>query len=116
NARPFSSIGHLEACGLNLPFLAWRELADHDLTDVELQPKLRHSLWVDFKRDLSRWRQSAAHAREPLSTWASSILKARSFAYWDWKDPGPFLRRVVETVPSAQRAWGKGDAWLRSKG
>jgi predicted ATP-grasp superfamily ATP-dependent carboligase len=114
NARPFSSIGHLEACGLNLPYLAWRELAGEDLGDVALQPRLRHSLWIDFKRDLSRWRQLDADTREPLDEWAASAMKARSFAYFDWRDPGPFLRRVLETISPTERLSRMGRKWVAS--
>ena len=40
NARPFSSIGHLHDCGLNLPLLAYRELCGEDLSHVPIRPTL----------------------------------------------------------------------------
>jgi predicted ATP-grasp superfamily ATP-dependent carboligase len=116
NARPFSSIGHLEACGLNLPHLAWRELAGHDLSDVDVAPQLRPSIWVDFKRDLARWRESPPSEREPLGEWARSLLQARSFAYFELTDPGPFARRVLNTLPAASSAWRRVKASARANG
>src|SRR4051794_7243336 len=34
NARPFTSIGHVEACGINLPFLHYREMTGRALAAV----------------------------------------------------------------------------------
>ena len=89
NARPFSSIGHLTACGLNLPLLAYRELAGDDLAEVDPQPRLRHRFWIDLMSDLW-WAQSKREAADlQWAPWVGTILRAREHAYWSWRDPGP---------------------------
>ena len=100
NARPFSSIGHLTACGLNLPLLAYRELIGDDLAGLEQRPVLKHKYWIDLLRDLRSSRLSGVMG---WSDWFRSILRCRSFAYWDWRDPGPGLYRVLQIFTLVMR-------------
>ena len=102
NARAFLSIGHLTSCGLNLPFLAYQDLVDDDLSHLSLKPKLVHKYWTDLRRDLGS--MQIKHGRGELS-WreALSTLKCRSFAYWDISDPGPGLYALQELLKSILR-------------
>ena len=93
NARPFSSIGHLCDCSLNLPLLAYRDLSGDDLTQVEPRPALRHLFWIDLRRDISCVRALAPAERPPFQQWLRSILTCRSHAYFSLRDPGPGLYR-----------------------
>lgn len=94
NARPFSSIGHLTSCGLNLPLLAYRELTGDDLSDVAPQPQLRHRFWIDLLSDLW-WVQSKRDTDSfELAPWLRTILRSKDHAYWSWRDPGPGVYRM----------------------
>jgi len=92
NARPFSSIGHLTDCGLNLPLLAYRELLGDDLSDVHPRPALAHLYWLDFVADMFSFRATDSPSRV---AWLRSLLKCRSFAVWDRGDPGPWLQTTL---------------------
>jgi D-aspartate ligase len=94
NARPFSSIGHLKSCGLNLPLLAYQDLTGGDLLRVEARPTLRHSFWVDILPDLYSFSEKKAQNKSSWSDWLRSVAACRDFAYWDIHDPGPGLYRL----------------------
>ena len=116
NARPFLSIGHLLDCGLNLSFLAYRDLIGDELSDVEPQPKLQHRYWVDLLRDVRAFRSHASNRPTALA-WLLSLMKVSSHAYWSWRDPGPTLSRLRDTsrlVVGVLRKIGKPQAVLRS--
>ncbi|MEZ4309912.1 MAG: hypothetical protein R3F14_17885 [Polyangiaceae bacterium] len=103
NARPFLSIGHLADAGLNLPLLAYRELIGEPLDAAALSPSLAHCYWTDFNRDL---RSFHAGFRDHGQTWGdlvSSILACRSFAYFDARDPGPWLCRTLDLAKTLIR-------------
>ena len=91
NARPFSSIGHLCDGGLNLPWLAWRELQGDGLADVNPTPALASTLWVDALRDIASWRRSGCGS---VARWVWLWLRTRHHAYWQASDPGPAYRQL----------------------
>ncbi len=93
NARPFTSVGHLQACGLNLPLLAYHDLVGNDLSYVEVQPKLKHKYWIDLLLDLWSLQDKLDDKSISFKTWLKTIPRCRSSAYWSWKDPGPGLYR-----------------------
>lgn len=96
NARPFTSIGHLTSCGLNLPLLAYRELLEEDLSDVEYRPLVKHKYWIDFLHDLWSLKEKKERNEIKWLEWAKSVLPCKSFAYWDWRDPGPGIYRAYQ--------------------
>lgn len=98
NCRPFSSIGHLEDSGINLPELAYFEAIGDTSRLLELKEtsSVRHTYWIHFARDL----RSALYHKEvckdvTLSSWMLQIASARSFAFLKASDPLPF---VIETL------------------
>ena len=99
NARPFSSIGHLHDCGLNLPLLAYRELCGEDLSHVPIRPTLTHRYWMDALSDAHACKVSGSTS---LLAWVRSIAGCRSFAVWNRRDPMPF---VGETAKAAGALW-----------
>ncbi|TAK90872.1 MAG: hypothetical protein EPO09_16475 [Aquabacterium sp.] len=107
NARPFSSIGHLRDCGVNLPWLAYQELVGERAVGLPLVPALQHRYWIDLFRDS----QSLQCPRTIKSSSAPSrwqtLKQASSFAYWEWLDPGPAMLKTATLL------WSKA---LRSKG
>ena len=107
NARPFSSIGHLTACGLNLPLLAYEELVGDELAGSYLVPQLKHKLWVDLLRDLESLKMYRACNKLGLAEWLGSILRCRSFAYLEWRDPVPGIYRILQIVNRLIKKIGK---------
>jgi len=104
NARPFLTIGHLEACGLNLPALAYLELIDKNPGSQQvLQPRLRHLYWVDLLKDIETFAEKNRKGQIKFGEWIASLLRCRSFAYWDWRDPAPGLHRLIKIVVRAIR-------------
>jgi len=106
NARPFSSIGHLTDCGLNLPLLAYQELTGQFL-DIPQLPTLKHYYWIDLVANIVGF---ATRTDIPILQWLLSVLSCRSFAYWSWQDPGPAVYRFWELIClytlAAKRAYG----------
>lgn len=95
NARPFLSIGHLTDCGMNLPYLAYLDLIG-TLPELERTPKLRYRRWVDLLRDLEAYVCTPRSERELLVSRLLGLLRCRSFAYLNWRDPKPAVQRGGE--------------------
>lgn len=98
NARPFLSIGHLCDSGINLPLLAYRELAGEVLDAVPTQPEVRPLLWMDLLADLRTQALGTSTNGVSLRRWFREAAQVRSHAYWSWRDPGPGSRRALETA------------------
>lgn len=94
NARPFSTIGHLHSCGVNLPDLAYQELMGYPLEGIESRPPVKHKYWIDFGRDIQTFRAKYAAGEIDIRGWLRSIASCRSFAYCDWRDPGPGMHSL----------------------
>ncbi len=113
NARPFLTIGHLHACGLNLPLLAYQELTGQLPGQIDRQPALRHILWSDLTRDLLTLHEIETGELQALKIWLSTLLRCRSFGNPDWRDPGPGIAEVLAiarrfaTYLGKQRGGGK---------
>jgi D-aspartate ligase len=104
NARPFSSIGHLRDCGVNLPWLGFRELRGDDLSGEALHPVLKHRYWIDLHRDCRSkyvsWDTLHAGMTPPDFP---PLWRLSSFAYWDWRDPRPVAKKLIEMMSSGMR-------------
>lgn len=98
NARPFTSIGHLTACGLNLPFLAYQELTGADMSGLEVKPHLKHKFWIDMERDLQSLSIRQEQNKIDWFDWFKTVLSCRSSAYWDWTDPVPGIYQMARTA------------------
>ncbi len=98
NARPFYTIGHLSDSGLNLPLLAYRELCDEDLGQMEILPELKHLFWLDFWQHVGNYFQRRRVGRVNLWRWLRDTAKARSFAIWDRSDIGPAIAETLKMM------------------
>jgi len=47
--------------------------------------------WLEFRRDFGSMRIKRKHQEITILQWLRSIVRARSFAYWSWRDPIPFV-------------------------
>jgi D-aspartate ligase len=74
--------------GVNLPYLAYL-----DLTGQEGEPARQRDgvTWLGF-HNYSEWYAQTKRAH-PISfgQWLSTVAGAKSYAWWNWKDPAPFL-------------------------
>ena len=95
NARPFITIGHLLACGLNLPELAYLDLIDQLPAGVERLPALKHLLWMDLMRDVDTMHAVEANSWLAIWIWLSTLLRCRSFAYQSRRDPMPGIAKLL---------------------
>lgn len=112
NARPFLSIGHLKDCGLNLPVLAFRELHDDPLDDVDPLPTLEHRYWMNVVPDLRSVRRRCLAGEMTWREWVNDVRRATSFAAIDTKDIGPALYQSRELAGiglryAVKRAWSR---------
>jgi predicted ATP-grasp superfamily ATP-dependent carboligase len=101
NARPFLTINHLADCGLNLPYLAYRELVGEDISNTPLKPRLDHKTWMDFNRDFYSFNETIRVTKSNWLQWVTQSLACRSHAFWRARDPMPSLvqlRRFVARV------------------
>lgn len=98
NARPFMSIGHVAAAGLNLPALAYADIAGHDISHTEQTPRLRHLIGVDLLRDMESFQTKQRCGKLSAKQWLISLTKCRYFYYSVWSDPGPAISRMMEIV------------------
>jgi D-aspartate ligase len=96
NARPFMSIGHVAAAGLNLPLLAYSEMIGNDLIPADPLPPLRHLIGVDVLRDMESFHVKRQCGELTTAAWLASLARCRHFDYTDWRDPGPALCRALE--------------------
>jgi len=95
NARPFLTIGHLFACGLNLPALAYRELTGRLPATVNRLPALRHIIWMDALRDMGTLMEVETNVLTALAVWTIAAWRCRSFAYQSWRDPLPGIAQML---------------------
>jgi hypothetical protein len=66
-------------------------MAEENLLHIPLSPKLQHKLWIDFARDCETFTLKRKSGELTLARWLKSVLGCRSFAYWNWRDPGPAI-------------------------
>lgn len=77
--------------GKDLTQIAYLSATGHDVVALHAAMKQRDGLiWLDFRRDFKSMRIKRRQRRITILRWMQSIIKARSFAYWDLHDPLPF--------------------------
>ncbi len=100
NARPFLTIRHLMDCGLNLPLIAFEEMAGGDVTAVPATPRLKHKYWLDFSADVRAFKQHREKKEISIRSWIASLVRSRSFSVASIHDPVPTAVRAGQTVLS----------------
>jgi predicted ATP-grasp superfamily ATP-dependent carboligase len=77
--------------GVNLAHLAYRDLTGQSV-EVSAPPIQReNTTWVGF-HNYAGWRRETRSQR-PIGFWkfVASVARSKSYAWWNWKDPAPFL-------------------------
>jgi predicted ATP-grasp superfamily ATP-dependent carboligase len=92
NARTILGQEMITRSGLDVPLLAW-----HDATGRPLPPPTpaRRVQWVFLGPDFRAFRELRRHGSITMLAWLRSVAASRSFAYFAWDDPAPFLARVA---------------------
>lgn len=95
------------ATGLNLPYLAWLDLADGTAATAAAPPRQRDGVhWLSLKLDVGWFVQTRRTRRAGLLDWLRSIARARVFAWFDARDPRPWLRATLALPALAWRLAG----------
>jgi predicted ATP-grasp superfamily ATP-dependent carboligase len=85
--------------GVNLAFLAWLDLAAHQAPAAPRQREAVH--WLSLRLDAGWYLRTRRSRRVSLWRWLGCMIRARSHAWFDWRDPRPFLRASVQLLQTA---------------
>lgn len=80
----------LTASGFDTPLIAYHDALGLPLPRI---PPARARRWVSLGDDFRAYRQLRQEGSLTTWQWLASLAKCRSFAYFAWDDPGPFLAR-----------------------
>ena len=89
-------------CGINFPWLQYQHLACGELPAAADYRKGIY--WVDITRDLGYSALYFTRERYPVADYLRPYTRPHVFAILDWKDPRPFVQRVVFLL---RQAFGK---------
>lgn len=84
--------------GVNLPHLAYLDLTGQRPAAASGARQRNGVHWISFKLDLGWFVRSWIAGRAGLLSWLRSIARARSYAWFDWRDPLPFLRATADLL------------------
>lgn len=80
------------AAGVNLAALAHHDLTQGSAARSEV-PAARVGIhWLGLREDLGAFARRPLRRPGDLRRWLGSLARARAFAWWEWRDPRPFLR------------------------
>jgi predicted ATP-grasp superfamily ATP-dependent carboligase len=96
NPQMFLPIQLAADSGIDLVPLAYRDMCGDP---VEAMPRQTNGIyWVDFTNDLKSFVRKRRRGILSVSGWLRSLLRARSFAAYDWRDPKPFVASILHLV------------------
>jgi predicted ATP-grasp superfamily ATP-dependent carboligase len=89
NARTYYHNILFTDCGVNLPWVAYRDLSGRGKSPPQRQ---RFGVvWLDLKKDLGSFWRKRQRKQIGVTEYLTSLLAARSWAFLDRRDPLPFL-------------------------
>jgi predicted ATP-grasp superfamily ATP-dependent carboligase len=90
--------------GVNFPYLSYLDLTGNPRPEPTGARQRNGVHWINFALDL-KWfvRSRGAGARVGLLSWLRSVARARSYAWFDWRDPKPFLRQTLPLLTAGVR-------------
>jgi len=91
------------AAGVNLVALAYRDLGGSIALPAGDGPAQANRYWLGFREDLGAFARAGKRSPGALGRWLGSLVRARAFAWWEWRDPRPFLRAGATRVGSLLR-------------
>jgi predicted ATP-grasp superfamily ATP-dependent carboligase len=87
--------GIFDDAGVNLPYLTYLDLSGKS-DEFELQTTQQQVIaWTSYRK-YSAWYKETRTAH-PISfwNWIWTIKRVRSYAWWNWRDPAPFVASLV---------------------
>jgi D-aspartate ligase len=89
--------------GVNFPYLAYLDLTASQRSEP-IRARQRNGVhWISFADDLSWFRRTRREGGLGLLSWLRSVARARSYAWFDWRDPIPFLRAGADFLSTSLR-------------
>ena len=89
--------------GVNLPYLAYLDLNRQvrNLRRRRLGPAQREmTTWVGYHNYRGWYRETKSARPMSFGKFAATVAQARSYAWWNWADPKPFLASGVQAARS----------------
>jgi len=94
NPRTHLANSHSEFCGVNLPFIAYKDLTNSGSGEMPLQSE--NIYWLYFQMDRGSCYRKLKKGEISVTEWLSSIRLARSYAVWAKDDPLPFWKGYIK--------------------
>ena len=90
--------------GVNLPYLAYLDLTGQTAAGPASPPQRDLTTWVGYHNYASWFRETKAAHPLGRTTFLAHVARAKSYAWWNWADPKPFL---ASGALAARRAAGR---------
>jgi predicted ATP-grasp superfamily ATP-dependent carboligase len=95
NVRTVSGQQIITSSGLDVPLLAFHDATKRPLPAV---PPVRHVRWLFLGLDFRAFRELRSRGEITTWQWLQSLAGCRSFAYFAWDDPVPFVMRSFHSL------------------
>ena len=90
--------------GVNLPYLAYLDLTGKTAAGAAPPQQRDLTTWVGYHNYASWFRETKSEHPIGRAAFLAHVARAKSYAWWNWADPKPFL---ASGVLAARRAAGK---------
>jgi len=89
--------------GVNLPYLTYLDLTGNHRSGPIVARQRNGVYWISFKLNLGWLLRTRSKGRVRLLSWLCSVAQARSYAWFNWRDPIPFLRATIDLLSAGIR-------------
>jgi predicted ATP-grasp superfamily ATP-dependent carboligase len=87
--------GIFNDAGVNLPYLTYLDLIGKP-DELELRTTQQRGIaWTSYRKYSAWYRETRKEHPRSLWNWICSIGRAQSYAWWNWRDPAPFVASLV---------------------
>jgi predicted ATP-grasp superfamily ATP-dependent carboligase len=104
NPRSLNGNSHLDAAGVNLPYLAYRDLCGADLSDVPERAAVETMVWSDAWGCLGAWSRSRGTGRFTFEAMLEALLETDAWSAWSHRDPAPSLAHDAMQIGNLLRS------------
>jgi len=87
--------GIFDDAGVNLAYFAYQDLIGEPGQSLQQSTQQRDMAWTSFRKYSAWYKEARKEQSTSLWDWIVSIGRAHSFAWWNWRDPGPFVASLV---------------------
>ena len=101
NVRSQLGFGLAVDLGIDIPYIAYRDISGEPVEPVDSY-KLGVK-WLNLGLDVMAFLHYHRTKQLGFWSWVRSVAEARSYAYFAWDDPGPFIFRLLELMRYARR-------------